>query len=273
MSGLLRRVLTAAVLLPIAIGAVVLGGWWFALLVAGASCLAQWEVYSLAERAGARPLKPLGLVAGALLVCVPLWSGALPLAVLAALGLLIAELYRRQEAPLAMAAVGILGVFYPAALVLWYVHIRVAAAAVPGIGDAGAVWLVLTIFVAIWAVDTSAYFTGLAIGRRPLFPRISPNKTVEGAIGGMAGGIATAVLLQQLFLPFVGIGDAVVLGLIAGVVGPFGDLVASLFKRSVDVKDSGRILPGHGGVLDRVDAMIFVAPVSAFYLEFVAGVF
>jgi phosphatidate cytidylyltransferase len=271
MNPLLLRVLTALVLIPIAVGAVVLGGWWFALVVVVASCLAQWELYGLAERAGHRPMKELGLAAGALVVLIPAWSGALPLAALAVLGLLACELFRRNEAPLAAVAVGILGVVYPAALVAWFVHLRLAAA--PVIGEAGASWLLLTIFISVWAADTAAYFTGRSFGRRPLFERVSPKKTIEGAVGGVVGAILVVILLQIAFLPFITVLDAVVLGLIGGIVGPVGDLVESLFKRSVDAKDSGRLLPGHGGMLDRIDAMIFVAPVAVIYLQYVARVF
>ena len=271
MSDLARRVLTALVLLPIVIGAVVLGGWPFAALIALAAGIAQWELYNLGEAGGIRPLKPLGVATGALVVLVPVWTGALPLAVLALLALIAAELFRRQEAPLAAAALGGFGVLYPSLLIASVVYIRVGAA--PVVGEAGAAWLTVAALVAVWAADTFAYFTGRSIGRRKLFERVSPKKTIEGTVGGVIGAIVALLLMQWLVLPFLTPLHAAMIGLIAGVVGPFGDLTASLFKRAVGVKDSGRLLPGHGGLLDRIDALIFCGPVILIYLVFVARLF
>lgn len=271
MSDLARRVGTALVLAPLAIGAVVLGGWFFAALLVVAAAAAQWELYGLGARAGIHVLRPLGLVAGACLVIVPAWPPALALGTLALLALAVSELYRRQPAPLAAAALGVFGAFYPAALLAWYLHLRLAA--VPAVGDTGAIWLTVTLFVSIWAADTFAYFAGRAFGRRKLFERVSPKKTIEGTIGGVIGAIAVVVLLQVLVLPFITILDAVVLAIIAGAAGPFGDLLESLFKRSVDAKDSGTLLPGHGGVLDRIDAMIVAGPLAVMYLHYVARIF
>lgn len=271
MSDLARRVLTALVLAPLAIGAVVLGGWPFLAFLVLLTVLAQAELYGMCEAAGVRPFRPPGYVAGALLVTVPLWGGALPLATVAVLILLAAELYRRQERPLENAAAGVLAVFYPAVLAAWVAHLRVGAA--PVIGEAGAAWLTVTALVAVWAADSVAYFTGRAFGRTPLFPRVSPKKTVEGLIGGVVGAVAFTVLMKAVAMPFLGWIDAVVMGVLAGAVGPVGDLTASLFKRSVGLKDSGRLLPGHGGVLDRIDAALFVVPLIALYLDFISGVF
>jgi len=271
MSDLLRRVLTALVLAPLAIGAVAAGGWWFIAFLALGVVLAQSELYGLCEGAGLRPFRPAGYAAGALVVAWPLWSAALPLATVALVVLLGAELYRREERPLGNAAAGALGVLYPAALAAWAGFLRVAAA--PVVGEAGAAWLTGTALVAVWAADSFAYFAGRAFGRTPLFPRVSPKKTVEGLVGGVLGAVALTVLLKAWAMPFLGWADAVVIGVLAGVVGPIGDLTASLFKRSVGAKDSGTLLPGHGGLLDRIDAVLFVVPLVAIYLHFIAGVF
>jgi phosphatidate cytidylyltransferase len=271
MSDLGRRVGTALVLIPLAVGAVLLGGWGFALFLVLVAGVAQAELYGLCEAAGLAPMRPLGLAAGALVVLAPLWPPALALATLAALALVAAELYRRHETPLGNAAAGVLGLVYPAALVAWMVHLRVAAA--PALGEGAAAWLTLTVFVAVWAADSFAYFTGRAIGRRPLFPRVSPKKTVEGTVGGALGAVLPFAVLKLSALPVLGWADVVALGVIVGTLGPFGDLTASLFKRAVGAKDSGKLLPGHGGVLDRIDAMLFAIPGAAFYLQFVARVF
>jgi phosphatidate cytidylyltransferase len=125
--------------------------------------------------------------------------------------------------------------------------------------NAGWQWVVL-LFVVTWANDTLAYFTGRFLGKRPFAPRISPKKTWEGFWGGAAGSIAGAVAVKLLFLPAVSIPAVVVVGAGAAALGPLGDLSESMLKRAAGVKDSGRVIPGHGGLLDRIDAVLFVAP-------------
>ncbi len=127
-------------------------------------------------------------------------------------------------------------------------------------------WWILFLFAVIWANDTFAYITGKTLGRHKLCPSISPKKTVEGALGGIAGGVAAALLFNH----FAGMGAqwAVMIGLsvFLGLVGMAGDLAESVLKRAAGVKDSGSIVPGHGGVLDRTDSLIFTIPVLYYYL-------
>lgn len=134
--------------------------------------------------------------------------------------------------------------------------------------DFGTHWLTVTLCAAFFS-DTVAYFVGRAMGRRPLLPTVSPKKTREGAIGGLLGGIAATVGLGSAWLlPELPVSHALGLGLVASAAGQVGDLVESMLKRGCGVKDSGTILPGHGGVLDRVDALLFVAPVIYYYCAF-----
>ncbi|MEM7435310.1 MAG: phosphatidate cytidylyltransferase [Myxococcota bacterium] len=130
-------------------------------------------------------------------------------------------------------------------------------------------WVLLAFAIA-WGSDTSAYFVGRKFGKTKLAPRISPKKTVEGAAGGLAGSVFFAVLIS-LFIPKLPVLDAIALALVAGVAGQAGDLFESVLKRSSGVKDSGGILPGHGGLLDRVDALVFTAPATWIYGTFIAG--
>lgn len=115
-------------------------------------------------------------------------------------------------------------------------------------------------FAAIWASDIGAYFIGKAIGKRKLWPAISPNKTIEGSLGGIACAIAAAIAFQLAAPETIGFGRAVAIGAVAAVAGQFGDLIQSAYKRHRGVKDSGKLLPGHGGVLDRCDSWIVVFP-------------
>jgi phosphatidate cytidylyltransferase len=128
--------------------------------------------------------------------------------------------------------------------------------------------LVLSLFVIIWAGDTGAFFVGKSVGRRPL-TKISPKKTVEGSFGGLIFSILLAVVCKYFLLPDLTVNNALWLGALIGIMGQIGDLAESLLKRSANVKDSGSILPGHGGMLDRLDSLLFGAPAMYYYVYFV----
>jgi phosphatidate cytidylyltransferase len=161
-----------------------------------------------------------------------------------------------------------LGCFYG---VREYFHVRSINPPSPEIIEPGA--FVFTVLAAIWICDSAAYFVGKAIGKNKLFERVSPNKTWEGAIGGLAFALITFFAGRALIPGLAGLSviDCIVLGHIVGVFGQIGDLAESLLKRDVGVKDSSNLLPGHGGVLDRLDSILFVFPLTYLYL-YVAGV-
>lgn len=129
-------------------------------------------------------------------------------------------------------------------------------------------WLLL-VLVAIWASDSFAYFGGRLFGKHKLLERVSPKKTVEGLLAGLAGSMVTTVLLAHWLLPGRN-GEALLIGAVAGLLGPAGDLIESRLKRDADLKDSGRLLPGHGGVLDRFDSWLLVLPVLYLLVRFQA---
>jgi phosphatidate cytidylyltransferase len=129
----------------------------------------------------------------------------------------------------------------------------------------GGGFVVLALALA-WLSDTGAYFAGRFLGKHKLYEAVSPKKTVEGALGGVAGGIAGALFFRWLLLRSMPLGHALLLGGVASALGQLGDLGESLLKRSVGVKDSGGIVPGHGGMLDRVDAVLITAPLTLLYL-------
>ncbi|MEM1042308.1 MAG: phosphatidate cytidylyltransferase [Bacteroidota bacterium] len=275
MSNLTQRLLTALVGVPLVIGAVYLGGWFFVGLMVLVGLLAQRDLYAMAEAGGIRPLKSVGLAVGALVIVRPVWAAALPLAVVGLAGALIAELWRRPLSdavggPIPNIGTTCLGVFYPAVLAGYFVELRVLSA--EALGETDAVLLTLTAMVAIWAADTLAYFTGRAFGKRPLFPRISPKKTWAGSAGGVLGALAFVAVMKVTLVPLLSWVDVAVIGLVCGAVSQLGDLAESMFKRSVGVKDSGDYLPGHGGMLDRIDAMLIAVPLVVLYLDHVRGI-
>jgi phosphatidate cytidylyltransferase len=131
-------------------------------------------------------------------------------------------------------------------------------------------WILLIMFI-VMSCDSAAYFIGCRYGKRRLYPEVSPKKSVEGSIGGLAGSLAGALLARQLFFAELSVGDALLAALLIGSLGQVGDLFESLIKRSCGVKDSGTIFPGHGGILDRLDSILFAAPAAYYYALFVAG--
>jgi phosphatidate cytidylyltransferase len=161
-----------------------------------------------------------------------------------------------------------LGVFYVAFLASHLVLLRelpLAAGLDYSIGSS----FVFLAFAVTWACDTGAYIVGTVAGKHPLIPRVSANKTVEGSIGGLAFAVAGAAVAKYTFAPYLTLGQAAILGMAAGAIGQLGDLVESMIKRDADVKDTSGLIPGHGGVLDRFDGLLFTAPLLYYYLKFV----
>jgi phosphatidate cytidylyltransferase len=267
--NLVERAISALVLLPIAIWLTVVGGWPFALLVAGAAGVCAFELLLMAGPmaeaewfgvlvAGALPLLAAVSPFGELL---PGWSGlALAGATVVLLSLLLLRHEVMEEVPARAGRIA-LAWLYGGLLPASVVGLRLRF---------GFDWVIMA-FVVTWANDTFAYFAGLLFGKHKLNERVSPKKTWEGFAGGAVGSLIGALAMQQLRLS-VELMPVAALALGAGgaVVGPLGDLVESLLKRAFGAKDSSRLIPGHGGLLDRIDALLFVAPwiyVFAAYLR------
>ena len=271
MSNLLQRVLTSLVAVPLALGATWLGGWPFAVLVAVVAVAAQAEVYGLLRAGGTRPFTALGLAMGVLATIWPLVPFAGALLVVSGVLVLFAALRGLREQPILDVAGTLFGVFYPPLLLSFGLVLRQAEGFRLDADDG--FWLTAAVLVSVWGADTFAYAAGRLFGRHPLFPRVSPKKTWEGAAGGLLGAFAVLALFKLLALDVLGWADVAALALCAGVAGPLGDLAESLFKRAAGVKDSGRWIPGHGGMLDRIDAACVAVPLATLYLDHVAGVF
>jgi phosphatidate cytidylyltransferase len=158
-------------------------------------------------------------------------------------------------------AATVFGIFYAGVLLTC-----VAALKRDGGGNRGGD-LVLFVLLVTWLGDTGAYFAGRFFGKHKLYPAVSPKKTWEGAIGGLAGSLAAAIAMKLIRLDHLTWVDLILITIPGAALGQMGDLVESLFKRSTGVKDSGAILPGHGGILDRIDAVLFFAPYLWFYLQ------
>ena len=275
----MRRVLTAAVLIPVVLVLVSIGArwqWLFTLAVAGVAVLAGWEYLGLTKRLGANPPRIPVLVALLILFAVNFqWPEDTPAVFgLLGLGMLVyCTFFRAVQGVMADAAVSIFCLLYTGLALIALPTLRAQS------NGASQVTFLLLV---VWFGDTAAYYIGRTFGRHKLAPKISPGKSWEGAIGSVAGSIGAAGLLLELasyqqhsdFLATVlqrwdmaplTFPDQpwywLVLAVVVNVAGQVGDLAESALKRSANVKDSGSLLPGHGGVLDRIDAVLLAAPV------------
>jgi phosphatidate cytidylyltransferase len=130
--------------------------------------------------------------------------------------------------------------------------------------------LIVSIFASIWICDSAAFFGGTALGKHKLFPRVSPNKSWEGAVFGLLFAVIAMVISKVIILGFLSWFDVITIGLIVGIIGQIGDLIESLFKRDAGVKDSSTLIPGHGGIFDRFDSLLYTAPAVLLYIKYLS---
>ena len=265
------RTLSGIVMVATLIGATLFSKLTFVLLLLAITLGGEWEFYRLAKKAGTSPQRFVGMLAGTMMIVAAAAALHEILAITAVLMVafmilipmpLIFELYRKSATPMANVGITYAGVIYvalPMALLTFFPMML-------GNGEWKPWSVILYIFI-IWANDVFAYLFGITLGKHRLFERISPKKSWEGFFGGLLGamamGFVAAKVLDANIALWIG------LALIAAITGVFGDLVESLLKRAVDVKDSGSFIPGHGGWLDRFDALIFSVPFAFIYLVIV----
>lgn len=251
-----KRIASAAVLVPLLVGTALYGkGWPFALLAGAAALLCAHEYFRMflpspRDRWSGVTATVLAYLSGAMLPFPAAVSAVLLCVAMAAFPFLSTGGTPGER--LRLAAISVLGVVY----IGGFLSAWPRTLSLPG----GEHWLLLGI-LAVAAGDTFAYFVGRAFGKRPLSPRISPNKTVEGSVGGLLGSVICATAYAAVFLPGVPAWYSLGAATVLGAVGQAGDLFESMLKRAAGVKDSGSLLPGHGGLLDRADGVIAVGPV------------
>ena len=262
------RALVALAGIPLMLGMAYLGGYWLAGLVAALSFLGLWEFYGLARAKGLYPLTWWGIAGGLLLIMYLSlrWQSLLALLVLWLLVIMSRMVFRDEvEEALSRIGITIMGVLY---IPFLFGHMLLLRADYSFTGYK----LLFFSMALVWLCDTGAYFAGMMLGKHPLAPHISPKKSIEGLIGGLVVTIVAAVLLQKWWLWEITVTDSLIMAAGVVVLGTLGDLVESLFKRDASVKDAGNLLPGHGGILDRFDSMLFVIPFVYWYFRlFVIG--
>jgi phosphatidate cytidylyltransferase len=289
-SDLPARLMTAAVLVPAVIWIIVEGGMLYLATVVAFVLQGQRELYRLLEEKGAHPLVSYGLAGGAALPIVA-WVGSEYHATILMTATLLAVMIRQVgKAQIAEAMVSISGTFFGVFYIGWLLahavvlrnfdqaviaHHGAAAAHALGFLPGTGIFLMLFCLTAVVLCDAGAYFAGRRFGRRKLAPRISPSKSVEGAVGGLVAGTVGALLAKGVFDVFfpelsrpLAWEAAAVMGFAVSVAGMTGDLVESLLKRDAHTKDAGHLLPGMGGVLDRIDSPLLGIPVMYYLMLF-----
>ncbi|MBI4302582.1 MAG: phosphatidate cytidylyltransferase [Chloroflexi bacterium] len=259
-----QRVRSALILVPFVVLVIWVGEPLFSLVAVAIALFGLVEFYQLAAQSGRQPLIVTGGVWTLLLVLSPHWQDhrvapfIISLALLTSfVGLMFRPLEEKAAAEWAWTVVGIL---YLGWLVGYLVALR-------GVVN-GREWTIFTLFT-VFASDTSAFLVGRTWGRHPLVPHISPKKTIEGVIGGVVGALVAAFLLGSILGLPIGSGGALLLGGLSSLFGQWGDLCESMLKRSAGVKDAGQLIPGHGGILDRLDSVVFAVVVVYYYVIWV----
>lgn len=261
----MKRILTAVLLLPLFFVALWLPEpTWFNLFAVAAAVLAGREVFSLARATGHAASSAVGLpcILGLLAaawwpeVLRPEWVLLVGAAVLVALTLGSGADLRGA---LGLSASTLFGVLYVGGLMAYVIRLKAEGPAEHGRD------LILLLAATMWVGDSAALYGGTWFGRHKLAPRVSPKKTWEGAVAGLLGSVAAALVATVTWMQWMTAAHAVGLACLLAVVGQVGDLYESALKRGADVKDSSALLPGHGGMLDRIDSLLFAAPVLFYY--------
>ena len=268
----MKRLLTAVIFLPFLIASILIASlWWlFVVLAVAAMVLGLWEFYLLAKRLQLKPDPTAGYIAGAAIITISLNNDAAVNVLLVqfviialTIGTLIAATFRGSfDKMIASTGATILGVLYIPLLGSHLISMRV------GFNPILSAHLLSFFFLVLMGADAGAYYIGRAFGKHKLAPAISPGKTWEGAIGGIVAALAMGALAHFWFFRELSLKYALPLAAIMAVLGIFGDLAESALKRGAGAKDAANILPGHGGVLDRLDSLLFNAPLIYYFARF-----
>ncbi|MBI5463729.1 MAG: phosphatidate cytidylyltransferase [Ignavibacteriales bacterium] len=304
-----QRIAVAVVAIPIILWLAMKGGYWFFAFVSVASALTLDEFYRLAEAKGAHPLRWLGMAGGFVVNLAFIyerlqvdvyelflsWGIRLGMfsqhqflsvaLIVILLTVLLVELFRKSGSPLANVGATLSGLLVVSlcfgTLIFtrelfpygFPVHKFFPNAFADGVQfeqiNRWGGFTIVALFLSIWVCDTAAYFGGLTFGKHRLFERVSPQKSWEGALFGLVFAILAFVAAKIVVLEYLAFHHAIILGTCVGVFGQLGDLVESRFKRDAGVKDSSALLPGHGGVYDRFDSLVFLSPIIYLYIDFI----
>ncbi len=263
------RIIVALVAIPLIIAAVLYGGYFFLAFILGIGILGFHEYANMLKEKGSSVQKYLGGFAVAALILNAYFNVILTgqLFTLATVLILLAGLRWKSGSPIADIGGTLFGTAYIGLFLASLIEIR-EFYNYSDLTYANGGWLIIGMFASIWACDSGAFFLGIAFGKNKLYPKVSPKKSWEGALAGFVFSLLAMVVVKYFFLDFLSWGLAMAIGVTIGIIGQAGDFVESLIKRDSGVKDSSTLIPGHGGVLDRFDSLLFSAPVVYLILLF-----
>lgn len=266
-----KRLLASAIFIPCLLLIARRGSYFFLALVDIMIFVGLLEFYRMMEAKGLKPYKMLGIMSGLVLSWYIFFQQGIYanfFLSIVLMAIMTLELLRKEKG-LAVyhISVTIFGVFYVAWLGSHLILLR-ELPHLKGLPYSLGFSFVIVAFVLTWCYDTGAYFVGKWVGKHRIFPSISPSKTLEGLIGGVAFSVTGILITRILIAPYISIYHAIGLAVVASIVGQLGDLVESMIKRDVRIKDSSTTIPGHGGVLDRFDSLLFTSPLLYYFFKY-----
>lgn len=262
------RIIVSVIAIPVIIGACLAGRYYFLIFALLIGLTAFYEFAGMSKKKDAHPelITGMSAVAAFIINTYFRFTDSYNLALIAGVVIVLVELFRNNGSAIHNIGSSFIGIFYIGLFISSAVGVREFYAGYDALYQRGG-YLIIAMLATIWICDSAAFFGGTALGKHKLFPRVSPNKSWEGAIFGFVFAVAAMVGAKYIILDFLSLNDSIMLGVIIGIIGQLGDLVESLLKRDAGVKDSSNIIPGHGGIYDRFDSLMVSAPVVFLYLK------
>ncbi|GAB4288452.1 MAG: phosphatidate cytidylyltransferase [Ignavibacteriaceae bacterium] len=269
MTNTATRVTVSAIAIPVIVTASLLGELYFFFFVSGIAVISYYEFVLFVRNKNAHPQ----IITGLIIILLLLINHYYPFVdfytiMLASTALIfLIELFRNKGSVIYNCGTELIGIIYIGLFSTALLGIREFYPRVDGLYERGG-YLVVSVLAAIWICDSAAYFGGNALGKHKLFPRVSPNKSWEGALFGFVFSVLTFIAAKVFILDFLNWNAVITLGMIVGIIGQTGDLVESLIKRDAGVKDSSAFIPGHGGMFDRFDSLLYSSPFILITLKY-----
>jgi phosphatidate cytidylyltransferase len=258
------RIIVSAVAIPAIVLSCYFGSYYFYAFVLGIGIISYYEFWSFVKKKHINSNLTIGIVAIGLIITNAFikFIEFYPLLLILIIIITVTELFRNSGSAIINLGASLLGILYTGLFSSTLLIIREFYSSDYSNGG----YLLISVFASIWVCDSAAFFGGSVFGKHKLFPRVSPNKSWEGAFFGLFFAIIAMLIAKILVLEFFSWFDIIILGMIVGSIGQIGDLIESLFKRDAGVKDSSGIIPGHGGVFDRFDSLLYTAPAVLLYI-------
>jgi phosphatidate cytidylyltransferase len=265
-SNTATRIIVSVIAIPAIVLACYYGEYYFYAFVLGIGILSYYEFWLFVKNKDINANLIIGIISVGMIITNSYKSfiAYYPLLITILLALTIIELFRNKNSAIINLGTTLLGILYFGLFASALLSIREMYQVDYTQGGL----LIISIFASIWICDSAAFFGGTALGKHKLFPRVSPNKSWEGAIFGLLFAVIAMVISKAIFLDFLSWFDVITIGLIIGIIGQIGDLIESLFKRDAGVKDSSSLIPGHGGIFDRFDSLLYSAPAVLLYIKY-----